>query len=77
MVLHNGPSTILPPSDFFWGWSNGNAGNSMNQDLSLPNQPWLSNFAEFALQVQDIPEPGSLLLASAGMLAFLLARGRK
>ena len=74
VVLHNGPNAAIPATDFFWGWSNGNAGNSMSQDLSLSNQPWISNFAELALQVQDVPEPGSLLLASAGILAVWLVR---
>ena len=77
LVLHNGPNAAIPTTDFFWEWSNGNTGNSLSQDLALPNQPWLSNFAELALQVQDIPEPGSLLLSAAGVLGIWLARRRK
>jgi hypothetical protein len=77
IVLHNGPNTAIPPTDFFWEWSNGNAGNSMSQDLSLANQPWLGNFAELALQVQDIPEPGSLFFSVTGLLAVSLVRSRK
>jgi hypothetical protein len=77
LVLHNGPNTAIPPTNFFWEWSNGNAGDSLSQDLALPNQPWLGNFAELALQVQDIPEPGSLLLSAVGLLGICLARCRK
>jgi hypothetical protein len=77
IVLHNGPNNITPTTDFFLEWSNANAGNSMSQDLGLPNQPWVSNFAELALQLEDIPEPSSMLLAGAGLLAVWLIRGRK
>lgn len=76
LVLHNGPNNAIPPTDFFWEWSNGNAGNSQSQDLALPNQPWLGNFAELAFQIQDVPEPASLLLSGAGLLALWLARHR-
>jgi hypothetical protein len=40
-------------------------------------QPRLGTFAEFALQIQDVPEPASVLLAGAGLLAFWLGRSRK
>jgi PEP-CTERM motif len=83
VVLHNGPVNTLPATDFFWEWSNGNSGNSQFQDLSVPNTPWLSNFAETALQVDGVPEldgvpePSSMLLLGTGVLALGFARGRR
>jgi hypothetical protein len=77
IVLHNGPTNAIPATDFFWEWSNGNSGNSQSQDLSSPGQPWLSNFAELALQVEAAPEPSSMLLLGAGLLALGFARGRR
>lgn len=77
LVLHNGPNNAIPPTDFFWEWSNGNAGNSMSQDLASPNQPWLGNFAELAVQITDVPEPASVFLAGAGLLAVWLGRRRQ
>ena len=72
VVLHNGPTSSIPSTDFFWEFSNGNAGNSQSQDLALPNQPWISNFAELAFEVQDnTPEPASILLLGAGLAAVL------
>jgi hypothetical protein len=76
LVLHNGPNSAIPPTDFFWEWSNGNAGDSLSQDLATPNQPWLGNFAEFALQVQDVPEPSSLVLSAAVLLGVWVVRRR-
>jgi hypothetical protein len=82
VVLHNGPASSIPSGDFYWGWSNANAGDSQQQDISVSGQPWLSNFAELALEIQTadervVPEPSSLMLAGAGLLSVFLARSRK
>lgn len=80
VVLHNGPTNAIPGGDFVWGWSNGNSGNSQSQDLAVPGSPWIGNFAELALQLNDasvVPEPTSMLLLGAGLLALGFVRGRK
>jgi hypothetical protein len=76
LVLHNGPTNAIPPTDFFWEWSDGNAGDSLSQDLATPNQPWLGNSAELALQLQDVPEPGSLFVSGAVLLGVWFVRRR-
>jgi hypothetical protein len=75
LVLHNGPSNAQPATTFYWAWSNGNAGNSANLDLSA-GPPWVGNSAELAFELTDtIPEPASMSLVGGGMLtAWLLRR---
>jgi PEP-CTERM motif len=82
LTLHNGPTANIPATDFFWEWSNGNAGNSQSRDLSLANSPWLGNFAELAMELQgtgasSVPEPGSMFLLSAGLAGMWFVRARK
>ena len=74
LVLHNGPSNVQPATTFYWAWSNGNAGNSANLDLSS-GPPWVGNSAELAFELTDtIPEPASMSLVGGGMLAAWLLR---
>jgi hypothetical protein len=77
LVLHNGPSNAIPATNFYWEWSNGNAGNSLNQDLLAPG--WVPNEAELAFQVSgSVPEPVSMSLVGCGMIAgWLLRRKQK
>jgi hypothetical protein len=75
LVLHDGPTSSTPGTDFFWEWSN-NTGNSQSKDISLPGQPWVPNFSELAFQADTLPEPGSLLLVGAGLLAAWPIRRR-
>jgi hypothetical protein len=74
LVLHNGPSNVLPATTFYWAWANGDAGNSANLDL-LAGPPWVGNSAELAFQLTDAtPEPVSMSLVGSGCLAALLLR---
>jgi hypothetical protein len=80
LLLHNGPSSSIPTTDFFWEWSNAVSGNSVSQDLSLPNQPWLQNFAAMAFELEGqsaAPEPGSIFLVGGALLAAVGLRVRK
>ena len=78
LVLHNGPSNVQPATTFYWAWSNGNAGNSVNLDLSS-GPPWVGNSAELAFELTDtVPEPASMSLLCGGMVAaWLLCRKAK
>lgn len=79
LVLHNGPSNVLPATNFYWAWSNGNAGNSASLDL-LAGPPWVGNSAELAfdLTADATPEPVSMSLVGGGILAaFLFGRKAK
>jgi hypothetical protein len=75
LVLHNGPSNVLPATNFYWAWSNGDAGNSANLDL-LAGPPWVGNSAElaFELTAAPTPEPVSMSLVGGGILAACLLR---
>jgi hypothetical protein len=75
LVLHNGPSNAQPATTYYWAWSNGNAGNSANLDLSS-GPPWVGNSAElaFELTTDAVPEPASMSLVGGGMVAAWLLR---
>jgi hypothetical protein len=76
LVLHNGPSNVLPATNFYWAWSNGDAGNSVNLDLAA-GPPWVGNSAELAFELNS-PEPVSMSLVGGGLLAaFLFGRKTK
>jgi hypothetical protein len=78
LVLHNGPSNVLPTTNFYWAWSNGDTGNSVNLDLAA-GPPWVGNSAELAFRLNDVgaPEPVSMSLVGSGILAAWLLRRRK
>lgn len=77
LVLHNGPSNVLPDTSFYWAWSNGNAGNSASLDI-LGGPPWAGNSAELAFELTaaavGVPEPVSMSLVGGGILAAWLLR---
>jgi hypothetical protein len=77
LVLHNGPSNTMPATNFYWAWSNGDAGNSASLDLSA-GPPWAGNSAElaFELTAASVPEPASMSLVAGGTLAAWLLRRR-
>jgi hypothetical protein len=78
LVLHNGPSSSMPDSTFYWAWSN-DAGNSANLDLAA-GPPWVGNSAELAFELTEnsIPEPVSMSLVGGGLLAaWLVSRKAK
>ena len=75
LVLHNGPSNTLPATSVYWAWSNGDAGNSANLDLSA-GPPWVGNSAELAFVLDTVPEPVSMSLVGGGILAAWLLRRR-
>jgi hypothetical protein len=80
LVLHNGPSSSQLGTDFYWEWSNGDAGNSQSFDLPTnPPQGWTGNFAELAFQLegpggQRVPEPATIILVGAGLAAMMMRR---
>ena len=78
LALHNGPSATLPPTSFYWAWSNGDAGNSASLDLSA-GPPWAGNSAELAFQLttvqsSTVSEPVSISFVGGGILAAWLFR---
>jgi hypothetical protein len=76
LALHNGPSNTLPATNFYWAWSNGDAGNSVSYDLA-GGGPWVGNSAELAFEL-GTPEPVSMSLVGGGLLAaFLFGRKAK
>lgn len=78
VVLHNGPNNTAPPTNFFWEWNDGNAGNSQSKDITAPGQPWSANSATLALQLDSaVPEPSSYLLVGAGLICAAWFRMRK
>jgi len=84
VLLHNGPTNTIPVTDFYWGWS-ADVGNSQSLNLSVTNEPWIGNFAEFALELQGtgdnggstVPEPGTMLLLGAGLVGMWFVRARQ
>ncbi len=80
LVLHNGPTNAIPSTNMAWENSNGNSGNSQTMDLALASQPWLANFSSLAFNILDVsavPEPGTMLLLSAGLAGGILLRRRR
>ena len=79
--LHNGPSSAVPATSFFWGWNNANAGNGQTQDIAPQTQPWIAQSASLALQldgaVSAVPEPGTVMLGAVGLLGTMLIRARR
>ena len=79
VLLHNGPTDTVPSTNFYWGWSNADAGNSQSLDLLGINSPWTGNFAEFAMELQgvSVPEPSSLVLLGLGSVALFACSWRR
>ena len=79
VLLHNGPTTTIPTTDFFWGWS-ADTGNSVYRDI-VGETPWTSNFTEFAMELRgndvgSVPEPGTIVLLSVGVVSLWYVRAR-
>jgi len=77
LVLHNGPADSDPSltgSTFYWETSSAYSGNSQSSLLGPPT--WSSNDNELAFQLTaaKAPEPASLCLVGAGLLAAGLKR---
>jgi hypothetical protein len=71
LELHNGPDNADPSlsgSTFYWETSNGNVGDSQSSLLTSP-PAWSSNEDELAFQANAVPEPTTLSLIGAGLLA--------
>jgi PEP-CTERM motif len=74
LVLHNGPTNVIPATNFYWAWESGVSGNSQSDDLSLPTN-WAANDAALAFQITAaVPEPATMWLMGGGLLAAWLAR---
>jgi hypothetical protein len=71
LELHNGPDNTDPSlggSTFYWETSNANAGDSQSAFLTSPTA-WSSNLDELAFQANAVPEPTTITLIGAGLLA--------
>jgi hypothetical protein len=75
LALHNGPSSTLPSTTYYWAWS-ADSGNSQSLDLSA-SPAWVGNSSELAFQLSSpVPEPASIGLCGGALLAAWLARRR-
>jgi hypothetical protein len=71
LVLHNGPSSTIPSTNYYWAWSS-DSGDSQSADLSLaPPIQWAGNASELAFQLTGTiaPEPSASGLVAGGLLA--------
>ena len=73
LVLHNGPSSAIPSTTYYWAWS-ANLGDSQSQFVG--DTAWSGNLSELAFQVTTAPspEPASMSLAGCGLLAAWFVR---
>jgi hypothetical protein len=82
LVLHNGPSSSQPATEFYWTFSNDQAGDSQGFELTAGG-PWIGNNAELAFQLEGgpqanpVPEPASLLLTGTGIAHLLWRRSKR
>ena len=81
LVLHNGPSSAIPNTNFYWAWS-ASAGDSQSEFVGVPG--WSGNLSELAFQLTTnqpnaTPEPASMSLVGCGLLAgwFVSRKMRK
>lgn len=78
LVLHNGPLGTAPDTTFYWAWQSGVSGNSQSEDPLGQPPTWAANDAALAFELTGdplaTPEPGSLGLMGAGLLAGWLGR---
>ena len=82
LVLHNGPVATTAFSDFYWAWTDLNGGNTgstrgLEQSLFPASITWDDNSSEHAFSIlgdTDVPEPGTMILLSAGLAALWLRR---
>jgi hypothetical protein len=85
LVLHNGPLTNTTFTDYYWAHTATGGGNSstsrgVEQSLNPPIPGWTTNSEEHAFLISGdpvlIPEPGTLILISAGLGGLGLLRRR-
>jgi hypothetical protein len=89
LVLHNGPVGTTADSDFYWGWTDLNAGNTgtirgLEQSLNPVSITWDDTAQEHAFTIfgdvdpgGGVPEPSTLILLSAGLAAIWFRRNGK
>ncbi len=74
--LHNGLLSAQPSTSYYWAWK-ADTGGSKYQDLPVGG-PWVPNSSALAFELTStlvgVPEPASLCLTGAGILAALAVR---
>ncbi len=87
LVLHNGPVATTADSEFYWAWTDVNAGNTgsirgLEQSLNPVSFTWDDTGQEHAFAVfgdpgGEVPEPSTMILISTGLAAIWLRRSGK
>ncbi len=81
LVLHNGPSSSQPTTEFYWAFTNDQTGDASAWELSNPGA-WGAISAELAFELEGgaaapVPEPASIALVGAGAAVLALFRRQR